>query len=133
MTHDILQTDIDLATRLRDDQRPDEEIILALAHRGVDAAKAAELVDNLRNGRAPTSQPIIPPEFARMRRPRSRNVARETGQNPPTRDSLPASGRERRAQPAVQGRKKSLVLWFAAVALVGLAITVVAVLLSRSH
>jgi hypothetical protein len=133
MTHDILQTDIDLATRLRDDQRPDEEIILALAHRGVDAAKAAELVDNLRNGRAPTPQPLIPPEFARLRRSRSRNVARETGQSPPTRPAPAASRVERQAQPAIQGRKKSVVLWLAAVALVGLAIAVVALVLSRNH
>jgi hypothetical protein len=37
-------------------------------------------------------------------------------QSPPTR-LQPASGRERRAQPAIQGRKKSLVLWLTAVAL----------------
>jgi hypothetical protein len=133
MTHDILQTDIDLATRLKDDQRPDEEIILALAHRGVDAAKAVELVDNLRNGRPPTSQPLIPPEFARSRRSRSRNVAREPGQNPPTRSAPAASRAERQSQPALQGRKKSVVLWLAAVALVGLAVAVVALVLSRSH
>ena len=30
MTHDILQTDIDLATKLKDDQHPDEDIVLAL-------------------------------------------------------------------------------------------------------
>ena len=41
MTHDILQSDIDLAIKLRDDQRSDDEIILALVHRGVDPGPAA--------------------------------------------------------------------------------------------
>ena len=133
MTHDILQTDIDLATRLRDDQRPDEEILLALAHRGVDPAKAAQLVDNLRNGRAPVTPPILPPEFARSRRSRSRSVARETVQSPPTPDPQAAPERERRARPASQGRKKFVAVWWAAVALVGLTIAVVAVVLLRRH
>ena len=50
MTHDILHSDITLATRLMGDHRPDQEIILALVQRGVDPAKAAKLLDDLRSG-----------------------------------------------------------------------------------
>ena len=120
MTHDILQTDIDLATRLRDDHRSDEEIILALVHRGVDPAKAAQLVDDLRNGRKPTVRIRSPAGVHPAAAVTVKEVARETGQSPPTRSSEPDSRRERRAQPAAQGRKKSAVIWLAAVALVGL-------------
>ena len=79
MTHDILQSDIILATRLRGDQRPDEEIIQALVHRGVDPARAAKLLDDLHNGRKPEAQPPLPSEITMTRRSRSKSAEREAG------------------------------------------------------
>jgi hypothetical protein len=133
MTHDILQTDIELATRLRTEQRPDEEIIQALVYRGVDRGSAAGLLDDLRNGRARTSQSPLPPEFAQGRRSRSKKATGGTGQSSPAISPQAESRHGRRARRAVQSRKKSAAIWLATTVLVGLAITVVAVVLSRRH
>jgi hypothetical protein len=76
MTHDILQSDINLAIRLRADQHPDEEVIAALVQRGVDRVKASQLIDDLRNGRPFSAQPPAPPEFTAARRSRSKSRER---------------------------------------------------------
>jgi hypothetical protein len=51
MTHDILQSDIDLATELVRAKRTDQEIVNALAQRRIDPVKAAQLVADLRQGK----------------------------------------------------------------------------------
>jgi len=134
MIHDILQTDIELATRLRTEQRPDEEIVQALVYRGVDRGSAAGLVDDLRNGRARTSQSPLPPEFAHGRRSRSKKATGETGQSSPAISPQAESRHGRRARQVAQSRKKSAAIWLVTTVVVGLAITVVAlVLLRRNH
>jgi hypothetical protein len=133
MIHDILQTDIELATRLRTEQRPDEEIIQALVYRGVDRSSAAGLVDDLRNGRARTSQSPLPPEFAHGRRSRSKKVPDGTGQSSPAVSSPAESRHGRRARRVAQNRKKAAAIWLATTILVGLAITVVVLVVSRRH
>ena len=134
MTHDILQSDIELATRLRDDHRPDDEIILALVHRGVDAGQAAQLVDDLRKGKKVTPQSPAPLEFTLARRSRSKSASRGTGPNQPARSSEAEPRREQAARPAAQGRKNST--FFSLIAAVFIVLGIVVgglVLLQRYH
>jgi len=133
MIHDILQTDIELATRLRTEQRPDEEIIQALVYRGVDRSSAAGLVDDLRNGRPRTSQSPLPPEFAHGRRSRSKKAPDGTGPSSPA-VSPPAESRHgRRARRAAQERRKAAVIWLVLTILAGVAVTVVVLVFSHRH
>ncbi|MGD0262760.1 MAG: hypothetical protein ABSD29_23585 [Verrucomicrobiota bacterium] len=124
MTHDILQSDIELATRLRDDHRSDDEIILALVHRGVELGPATQLVDDLRNGRKAAPPSTAHLEFTPARRSRAKSASRGTGQNRPEHPSQAEARREPSAQPAVPGRKHPAVLWRMAAVLVGLAVVV---------
>ncbi len=121
MTHDILQSDIELATRLRDDHRSDDEIIQALVHRGVEPGPAAQLVDDLRKGKKTFSQATAPLEFAFAHRSRARSASRGTGQNHPTPTPQAESRREPPARPTVKGRKASTGQRWVVAALVGLA------------
>ena len=122
MTHDILQTDIELATRLRDDHRSDDEIIQALVHRGVEPGPAAQLVDDLRKGKKTISQSPAPLEFAFARQPRAKSASHETGQNHATPAPQAEPHREPRTRPTDRGRKASTGLWWVVAALVGLAV-----------
>ena len=107
MTHDILQSDIELATRLRDEQRPDEQIISALVHRGIDPAKAAQLVDDLRNRRRPSVQAQLPAEFSLPRRSKPRSAAQENQNGQPPRSSPPPPRNQPPARPATRDPKKA--------------------------
>lgn len=78
MTHNILPTDIELATRLLAAGRPDDAVITAMVHRGIDPTAAAQLVDDLRNGRRVTSQLPAGLEITPGRRSRSRRDAPST-------------------------------------------------------
>jgi hypothetical protein len=51
MTSEIVQSDIDLTRRMIELRRPDCEIIAILGKRGIDADRAALLLDDLRYGR----------------------------------------------------------------------------------
>jgi hypothetical protein len=133
MTHDILQSDIELATRLRDDKRPDDEIITALVHRGVDSGQAAQLVDDLRNGRKAVPPSTAHLEFSPARRSRARSASHGTGQNHSTHSSRAESNREPLARPAVQSRKKSSPLWSIAAILIGLGIAVGSIVLFQRY
>jgi hypothetical protein len=134
MTHDVLQSDIELATRLRDDHRSNEEIILALVQRGVDPGKAAQLADDLRSGRKATVESPLPAELTLARRSRSRGSARRASYNPPRRSPEPESRRAPPAQSPASGRKKPAVIWLVAAALAVLAIGVVGIaLFQRAH
>ena len=93
MTHDILQSDVTLARRLLDEQRPDPEIILALTHRGVDSARAAKLLEDLRSGGKVVVQSVLPAEMRLSRRSRSRKGSPERGEGSPARSGKPASRR----------------------------------------
>jgi hypothetical protein len=133
MTRDILQTDIDLATRLMANHRPDDEIILALAHRGVELGPAAQLVDELRSGRKVTPHSTVHLEFGLGRRARAKSASRGTGQNPPAPSTPAESRREPPTRPAMQGRKSPAVLWLIAAALVGLGIVVGSIVLFQRY
>ena len=98
MTHDIVQSDVELAFRLRDEQRTDEEIIAALVQRRVDPAKAAQFVDDLRNGRKVTAQVALPTEMSLARRSGKRSTSRGPGQG----GARPAERAEARPQPPAQ-------------------------------
>ena len=133
MTHDILQSDIELAARLRDDNRSDEEIILALIHRGIDPGPAAQLVDDLRNGRKVTPKTTANLELTLARRSRTKSASRGTGQPPSTRSPQAESHRESAAPPAVQGRKKPIVFWLTTAILIFLVVVVGGILLFQRY
>lgn len=122
MTHDVLRADIDLATRLRDDHRPDDEIILALVHRGVDPGQAAQLLDDLRKGIKPTPQSPVPPEMTLARRSRTRSVPPGNGPTRSSRSSRATSRDGSPAQTADRGRKRTAVFWLTVVIFVVLVI-----------
>jgi hypothetical protein len=107
MTHDILQSDIILATKLIGEHRPDEEILQALAYRSVDRAKATKLLDDLRNGRTPGSPPPLPAEMTMTRRSRSRSAGRDARRESRTHPAEPEPDREPRPRPVSSKRKDS--------------------------
>ena len=133
MTHDILQSDIELATRLRDDQRPDDEIILALVHRSVDPGKAAQLVDDLRKGIKPNPQSSVPLEFTMAQRSRAKGVSHGDGPTRPSRSSRAKARNGSPAQSADQGRKRTVVFWLTVAIFVGLVITAGSVILIQRY
>jgi hypothetical protein len=61
MIHEIVSSDVDFARGLMDSGHSDTEILANLASRGVEPAKAAQLVEDLRHGRKPSAQ--LPSEF----------------------------------------------------------------------
>ena len=111
MTNDILRTDIELATRLRNAERPDDEIITALVHRSVDPARAAQLVDDLRNGRTATGQAPVPPEFLLPRGARAKSGERGTGPSQPRPDRGANLRSKQPVRPAHHHRKSSAASW----------------------
>jgi hypothetical protein len=56
MVHDILPSDVELARGMLDSGHSDAEAVAFLASRGVEPAKALELLDDLRLGRTPNAQ-----------------------------------------------------------------------------
>ena len=131
MTHNILQTDIALVTKLIGDQRPDGEILQALAYRKVDPTRAAKLLDDLRNGRKPESQPPLPLEMTRPRRSRSRS---EASREASTRSAEPEPDREPPRRHAHSKGENSGLLKMAVVSILILAIAAGAIgFLKRSH
>jgi hypothetical protein len=58
MTHDILESDIELATKLLRSNQPVPEILNTLVRRGIDPGKAVQLVEDLREGK--TVRPDLP-------------------------------------------------------------------------
>lgn len=64
MTDAILQSDIDLAQTLVRENCPASEVVAALARRGIDPARAAQVVEDLQCGKRVKPQLAVPPEFA---------------------------------------------------------------------
>jgi hypothetical protein len=123
MTHDIIQADVELATRLIADQRTDEEIIRALGHRGIDPQQAAQLLDDLHGGRKVTAKAALPPELSLRRRSRSASTTSDTGQrssahSPSAKPRAEAAGHRSR-----KGQDASPTFWraFFVIAVVALA------------
>ncbi len=124
MTHDLLQSDIELAMRLMTDGRADDQIITALVQRRLDPAKAARLMDDLRNGRKVIAQPALPPEFT-LRRSRSKRAERETRPSSPPRSVKSQPRPEPSPASAATGRKRPPVVWVVTAILLFLAIVVI--------
>jgi hypothetical protein len=134
MTHDILQSDIILATRLIGDQRPDEEILQALAHRGVDRAKAAKLLDDLHSGRKPEAQSALSSEMTMPRRSRSKTAAREAGAGASNHSQQPRPAPGPKRQSASPGGRNAALTKVVAASVLVLAIATVGVILfKRAH
>lgn len=129
MTPDVLQSDIELATRLRDEQRPSDEIIRALVHRGVDPVKAAQLLDDLLNGRSVAARSTLGSELGLRRRSRAMSTATGGETRVPSRSPAGKHRRQPRARPAPEKQEGSkhfqrifLTLAALAVVAVGLAL-----------
>jgi hypothetical protein len=61
MMHEILASDVEFAKGMLDSSHSDAEVLGYLASRGIDPAKAVELLDNLRHGRKPdTPMAFVP-------------------------------------------------------------------------
>ena len=56
MIHEILSSDVEFARGMINSSHSDAEIVAYLTSRGIHAAKAAELLDDLRHGRKPNAQ-----------------------------------------------------------------------------
>jgi hypothetical protein len=56
MIHEIVSSDVEFARGMMDSGHPDTELLAYLATRGLDPAKAAQLVDDLRHGRESSAQ-----------------------------------------------------------------------------
>jgi hypothetical protein len=130
MTNDILQSDIDLARRLLDASRPSEEIVAALAYRGIDGSRATQLIADLQAGK--TVEPDRP--IAINLPPRTIEETAPAAQKP-TRKSAQAESTDERQETGSRRRKANAFPWFTIIALASAAICVVVfVLLSRkSH
>ncbi len=128
MTSDILQSDIALATRLRDEQRPDDEILRALMSRGVDSAKAAQLLDDLRHGREVRGRSTLAPELGLRRRSRAASTPVEGDERPPT-PAPPVKPRNRTPPRAPHRHESPRTFPLLFLALVALAVVVVGLVL----
>lgn len=65
MIHEILSSDVELAKGMLESSHSDAEILGYLASRGIDPAKAIELLDNLRHGKKPDTPMVFVPGGAR--------------------------------------------------------------------
>jgi hypothetical protein len=133
MTNDILRTDIELATRLMEEKRPAEEIIAALIPRGIDRAKATQLVDDLRNGKKIDDLATLPMELGLARRSRSRSGSREGKQDHPSHSSQTESHREPSRRVASHSHKKSAGRWLIPALIVVLVVVVGGILIVQRH
>jgi hypothetical protein len=68
MIHSILPSDIELATRMREEGHSDDEVLAILLRRGIAREAADQLVDDLRNGRKIQTQIPLSLEIAPRRR-----------------------------------------------------------------
>jgi hypothetical protein len=61
MIHEILSSDVEFAKGMLNSSHSDAEILAYLTLRGLEPAKAAELLDDLRHGRTPNAQSAFLP------------------------------------------------------------------------
>lgn len=128
MTHDILQSDIDLARKLLHAGRPANEIVTALGHRGIDSDRAARLVADLQSGK--TVEPDKPIKINLSPAPAPPAPHQSDIKSGPT-----ASTGKRTAPSRPRQQKEPASPWFTIIALVSAAVCIAAfVFLSRrSH
>ena len=105
MIHEILSSDVEFAKGMLGSSHSDAEILAYLASRGIDPAKAVELLDQLRHGRKPDTPPAFVPGGAG-------HPATESGRAAGA-DAFPASGSRRKHS---HGRRRykqpSMPWWF---------------------
>jgi hypothetical protein len=137
MTHDILQTDIELAKELIESNRPDAEVALALTRRGLDSAVAGRLVEDLRNGRR--VQPQMAVEWVTRRRSGSRSSG-EAGHDRPSAQPSPSrstsekrSNQRRPSRGARKKAKENAIVWVVAVILACLVVVTAIVIFKHSQ
>jgi hypothetical protein len=131
MTHYILPTDIELATKLLAANRPDAAVVAALVQRGVDSASAAKLVADLRDGRKVTPQIPTGLEIAPGRSSRSKKAAAAGEPLQPSRPGDANSLLEEPAEPAAESREKSSIPWLVAAVAFCFGVAVIGVLISN--
>lgn len=122
MTNDILLADIDYARRQMKDSAPDAAIVAGLISRGIEPAKAAQLVDDLRQGRrvTPALHLVLRSRTRRSTRPPGASPARPNSAAAPgggTQDQGPAHGTRSRTTMSLKTRLIGGALAFAAFAL----------------
>ena len=133
MTNEILRTDIELAIRLIDEKRPTEEVIAALVPRGIDRAKATQLVDDLRSGKRVDVQATLPIELGLARRSRSRSGSRGANQDQPSHSSQAESRREPSRRTSAHSHKQSAAPWLVPALIVVLVIVVGGILVFQRY
>jgi hypothetical protein len=136
MTHDLLQSDITLATKLIGDGCPDEEILKALTSRGVPQASAAKALEELRSGKKPVAQSPLPMEMTLARRQRSQRTGHESkrGASVLVPEPEPRRHRERTSHRSMPGKNTSRVVLIVTASLVVLGVIVSGIaLLERSR
>ena len=94
MIHEVLPSDVEFVRGLLNGSHSDAEILAALASRGLEPAKAAQLLDDLRHGRRPDTH--VPSALASPA-PRATHGPRKTRTHaPPLVDSRPPESRHRK-------------------------------------
>lgn len=132
MTRDILQSDVQFAIRLTNENLAEAEVIQALVRRGIDPAKAAELVNDLRAGKPVSCDSAAALEFTPRRRSRSRSSSSGT-QEKPSLSSAETTSRRERPAPSAARRRKSPLFWKLFAVLVVLALLVVGLVVMVRH
>jgi len=133
MTRCILPTDIELAKKLLTARRPDDAIVTALVHRGIESSGAAQLVADLRSGRPVAPQ--IPDGLAisPRRRSRSRRASSESEPQQPSRVSEPDRRREGPLEPKAEPKHTSTVWLIAAIPVCFVAVTIGVLISNHRH
>jgi hypothetical protein len=121
MTHEILQSDIDLAERLLKEGQPDDEVSAALVRRGIEPGKAAALIADLHAGRPVRTQVMLPPELAAVVLSK-RAVAEPNGSNSRKQPAPSRSDARASARAHAGGQKSAFWFWVIVLFLVGLAV-----------
>jgi hypothetical protein len=133
MTNDILRTDIELATRLLEEKRPDDQIITALTFRGIDPARAAQVVDDLRNGREVKTQTVLSTGSGLRRRSRTSDASREASQAQSSRSSKAESPPKTPRHGAAHHHKKPGISWVVPALVVVLVAVVAGMVMVQRH
>jgi hypothetical protein len=104
MIHEILSSDVEFAQGMLKSSHSDLEIIAYLTSRGIEAAKAAALLDDLRHGRKPSVQLAFLPGV--------RSSAATIQPGPAAPDAPPASETPRRHSHRTRMHQRQGVPWW---------------------
>ena len=125
MIHEILQSDVEVARGLIRSDHPDPEIVAALTSRGIEPAKATQLLDDLHHGRKPAVQVLVVP------RPSGDGVVGSPGA---ARGDAPQEKHSHRSRSRSEKHHRSgIPWWFAVLILIFLGALVYAFLETGSH